>query len=81
MESTANRIWTRVDKRLHIPRTSRGSALTILGALTNFTKPKFFYTIGPTTNTETVLDFLEEFEDSLTEEQIVMEKYIVLDSH
>ena len=81
MQQTLGKVWTKMDKRIHLPRTSRGSALTILGGLTNFTTDRFFYTIAETTNTEAVLDFLEQFEESLTEEQIEMEKVIVIDSH
>ena len=67
MEAAIKKVWTRMDKRIHLPRTSRGSALTILGGLTNFTTDRFHFTIAETTNTEAVMDFLEQFEDSLTE--------------
>ena len=80
MEASLNKVWTRVDKRVHLPRTSRDSALTILGSISNFGK-KFNYTIGKTTNTEAVMDFFDELEDSLTENEIAMEKYLVLDGH
>ena len=61
MEASLSKVWTRVDKRVHIPRTSRDSALTILGAISNFTK--FQYTLAKTTNTDAVIDFLNELED------------------
>ena len=65
METTLGKVWTKVDRRINLPRTSRDSALTILGSISNFT-PKFHYTLSKTTDTDSVMDFFDELEDSMS---------------
>ena len=82
MEIVKKKGWGQVGvHRLRIPKSSRESGATILGSLDNFSKDKFHYTIGNTTDTQNVLEFLDDFEEYLSEEELQMEKNFILDNH